>query len=176
MFASSDITTKSCEKCHPNGTKSCSTGFCECLPGFEGYRCQRCKDNHFGPSCHPIAECCRKVDYFELLQPSRTQTTKLRKRRQIIVDYPGCQYPAELCEVEMTIMNLYDSLDQLPYTDDLGPFMADINHKIADILELKLKVSSKLTGHLYVRLKTTPLHKNNRGWGAKEDLYAKEGR
>ena len=41
----------------------------------------------------------------------------------------------------MTIMNLYDSLNQLPYTDDLGPFMADINHKIADILELKLKVS-----------------------------------
>ena len=82
-----------------------------------------------------------KIDYFELLQPGRTETTKLRKRRQIEVDYRGCEYPAELCEVEMTIMNLYDSLNQLPYTDDLGPFMADINHKIADILELKLKVS-----------------------------------
>ena len=147
MSASSDIDTKSCEKCHGNGTKSCSSGFCECLPGFEGYRCQRCKDSHFGPNCHPIADCCRKVDYFELLQPGRTETTKLRKRRQIEIDYRGCEYPAELCEVEMTIMNLYDSLNQLPYTDDLGPFMADINHKIADILLLKLKVSFLINRH-----------------------------
>ena len=87
------------------------------------------------------------MDYFELLQPVRTETTKLRKRRQIEVDYRGCEYPAELCEVEMTIMNLYDSLNQLPYTDDLGPFMADINHKIADILLLKLKVSFEINRH-----------------------------
>ena len=56
------------------------------------------------------------------------------------MNYRGCEFPQELCDVEKTIIDLYNVLEEMPYTDDLGPFMADINHKIADILELKLEV------------------------------------
>lgn len=135
LIASNNLCYKYCNEV---GTKSCRFGTCICADGFTGFGCDRCANGFFGPECHPIDTCCES-EIGEMIENLENGVVRVRTRRDIVNNsYMSREYAAmrELTNIQERLEKLWRDVTKAPFTDDLHMYIADITHKISQLIEM----------------------------------------